>query len=374
MRMPMHLNFSGHWNIVSGKNCVLERGGQIKRFADRILIVTGKSSAKKSGALDDFETLFRREGIEYAIFEGIEENPHYDTCLRATELCLSFGANGVLGIGGGSPMDAAKTVAAMAANPKITAEDLYARNIPNPTLPVFACPTTAGTGSEVNAYAVLTTGHGEHTRKAGYTNVQAMPAMSFLDAKYTMNLPKTVSLSTAMDASAHAVEAYLHKSSGVFSRMVSMETLRLVWPNFCKLQREELTFEQREQLLFGAALGGLAIDLTGTCFPHGEGYPLTTNFGIPHGFACGYFLPDFLRFHETAFAEEVTALLGAMGLENTDEFQEYIYAVLPKIPNDSDTLEMLILQGKDSPNLLSAIGGGGKERAREIYTTVLKRM
>ena len=198
--------------------------------------------------------------------------------------------------------------------------------------------------------------------------------MSFLDAKYTMNLPKTVSLSTAMDAIAHAVEAYLHKSSGVFSRMVSMETLRLVWPNFCKLQREELTFEQREQLLFGAALGGLAIDLTGTCFPHGEGYPLTTNFGIPHGFACGYFLPDFLRFHETAFAEEVTALLGAMGLENTDEFQEYIYAVLPKIPNDSDTLEMLILQGKDSPNLLSAIGGGGKERAREIYTTVLKRM
>ena len=157
MRMPMHLNFSGHWNIVSGKNCVLERGGQIKRFADRILIVTGKSSAKKSGALDDFETLFRREGIEYAIFEGIEENPHYDTCLRATELCLSFGANGVLGIGGGSPMDAAKTVAAMAANPKITAEDLYARNIPNPTLPVFACPTTAGTGSEVNAYAVLAT-------------------------------------------------------------------------------------------------------------------------------------------------------------------------------------------------------------------------
>ena len=72
MRMPMHLNFSGHWNIVSGKNCVLERGGQIKRFADRILIVTGKSSAKKSGALDDFETMFRREGIEYAIFEGIE--------------------------------------------------------------------------------------------------------------------------------------------------------------------------------------------------------------------------------------------------------------------------------------------------------------
>ena len=153
-------------------------------------------------------------------------------------------------------MDAAKTVAAMAANPKnYGGGPVCAQHTQPLPLPVFACPTTAGTGSEVNAYAVLTTGHGEHTHKAGYTNVQAMPAMSFLDAKYTMNLPKTVSLSTAMDAIAHAVEAYLHKSSGVFSRMVSMETLRLVWPNFCKLQREELTFEQREQLLFGAGAG-----------------------------------------------------------------------------------------------------------------------
>ena len=374
MDMPIHLNVCGRWNIVSGRDCVLERGGQIKRFADRILIVTGKSSAKKSGALADFETLFRREGIEYAIFEGIEENPHYETCLRATELCHQFGAKGVLGIGGGSPMDAAKTVAALAANPGIAVEDLFARNVPTPALPVFACPTTAGTGSEANAYAVLTTGHGENTRKAGYMNMQAMPAMSFLDAKYTMGLPRTVSLSTAMDAIAHALEAYLHKTSGVYSRMISLEALRLVWPGYCKLLAGELNFEDREQILFGATLAGIAIHLTGTCFPHGEGYPLTVNFNIPHGFACGYFLPDFLHFHETDFASAVETLLGTMGLGSVDEFEEKIYAVLPKLPNDGDTLEMLITQGKDSPNLLSAIGGGGKERAREIYSAVLKRM
>ena len=98
------------------------------------------------------------------------------------------------------------------------------------------------------------------------------------------------------------------------------------------------------------------------------------NFNIPHGFACGYFLPDFLHFHETDFASAVETLLGTMGLGSVDEFEEKIYAVLPKLPNDGDTLEMLITQGKDSPNLLSAIGGGGKERAREIYSAVLKRM
>ncbi len=269
-------------------------------------------------------------------------------------------------------MDAAKTVAAMAANPKITAEDLYARNIPNPTLPVFACPTTAGTGSEVNAYAVLTTGHGEHTHKAGYTNVQAMPAMSFLDAKYTMNLPKTVSLSTAMDAIAHAVEAYLHKSSGVFSRMVSMETLRLVWPNFCKLQREELTFEQREQLLFGAALGGLAIDLTGTCFPHGEGYPLTTNFESRTGSPAAISCLDFLRFHETAFAGRGN---GAARRDGAGEHRRVSGIYLRCAAEDSQRQRHAgnaDFAGQGLPNLLSAIGGGGKERAREIYTTVLK--
>lgn len=219
MDMPIHLNVCGRWNIVSGRDCVLERGGQIKRFADRILIVTGKSSAKKSGALADFETLFRREGIEYAIFEGIEENPHYETCLRATELVPSVRRKRRARDRRRLAMDAAKTVAALAANPGIAVEDLFARNVPNPALPVFACPTTAGTGSEANAYAVLTTGHGENTRKAGYMNMQAMPAMSFLDAKYTMGLPRTVSLSTAMDAIAHALEAYLHKTSGVYSRM-----------------------------------------------------------------------------------------------------------------------------------------------------------
>lgn len=374
MSMPIHLNFSGRWNIVSGKNCVLERGGQIKRFADRILIVTGKSSAKKSGALKDFETLFKREGIAYTVFSEIEENPHYDTCRRGADLCLSFGANGVLGIGGGSPMDAAKTIAALANNPNLTLEGLFVRSIPNPTLPIFACPTTAGTGSEANSYAVLTMGHGEQTRKAGYKNADAIPTMSFLDARYTMKLPKTISLSTAMDAVAHAIEAYLHKSSGIYSRMVSLETLRLVWPRFCKLQNEDLTYENRELLLYGATLGGMAIDFTGTCFPHGEGYPITVNFGIPHGFACGYFLPDLLRFHMTDFSDDVKLLLDAMQLGSIEEFEEKIYSVLPKLPNDSDTLEMLISQGKDSPNLLSAIGGGGKERAREIYTTVLKRM
>ena len=153
MRMPMHLNFSGHWNIVSGKNCVLERGGQIKRFADRILIVTGKSSAKKSGALDDFETLFRREGIEYAIFEGIEENPHYDTCLRATELCLSFGANGVLGIGGGSVIDVAKLFALKNILP---VADLFDGKIePVKDKRLIIVPTTCGTGSEMTNLSLL---------------------------------------------------------------------------------------------------------------------------------------------------------------------------------------------------------------------------
>lgn len=374
MELPLNFHLSGRWNVISGKDCVLEQGKVIKYYSDRVLVVTGKSSGKKSGALADFEKLFKENGIIYEIFDEVKENPSFEDCAAAAKKFAAFNADGVLGIGGGSAMDSAKTIAVVLSNPDIKAPDLYARNIPCTPLPVFACGTTVGTGSEVTSYSVLTTTNGSSHSKDGYSNPYIVPTVCFCDPRYIATLPKNVILSTAIDALAHAIEAYFLKKSGIISRMFSEKTLEMMWQPFCKAINEELTYSDRERMLYGSVLGGFAIEFTGTCFPHGLGYQITLNFDIPHGFACGYFLGDFLRMQQTEYPEEVDKLLKIMNVESIDEFERVLYSVLPRFKNDANTLEILTQGGKTCRHLYNSFVSASAEITRDLYAKVLARL
>ena len=203
-----NINFSGAWNIISGKNCVAEKGDIIKNYSSKVMIITGKNSAKASGALDDFIKLFEKLQIEYKIYDKVSENPHIDFCREAAKECALWGADGVLGIGGGSPLDTAKAVALLSQNLETSDEDLYAKKVPNKPLPLFACGTTAGTGSEVTSYSIMTLGYGENTKKASWGSKLVIPTITFVDAKYTLSMSRNSMLSTAIDAVAYPCKPY----------------------------------------------------------------------------------------------------------------------------------------------------------------------
>ena len=205
------------------------------------------------------------------------------------------GADFVIGIGGGSPLDAAKAIAAFVANPHIAAEEIYdAERLTAPSLPIVAIPTTAGTGSEANLYSVLTLPNGQ--KKKTFKRQDSWPRVSFLDPKYTASLPKGATVSCALDAFAHALESYFSPKSTPDSERMALWAAAKIWP-ILLAEPTEYTPAMREDLLYAATAAGIAISITGTGFPHPLGYSITLLDGIPHGAACAVFDGDFITYN-----------------------------------------------------------------------------
>lgn len=293
----MNMNFFVNTRLITGVDCVKNNAERLGSYGDRCLIVTGASSAKKCGALDDVTEALDSTGVKYEIYDKICQNPTVESCFEAGKIASEFKADFILGIGGGSPLDASKAIAVVAANPDITEEKLYAMNWAEQPLPVVAVGTTAGTGSEVTSVAVITNSKGF---KKSFRNDLSYPFLSLGDPKYTLSLSDSFTRSTAVDALAHCVESFFNRSSNDISKIYAVAGIRKLLKVFDKIMSgstDKLTIEDREELYNASILGGLAIAITGTAFPHALGYFLTENYGIAHGTACAVFINEFVDYN-----------------------------------------------------------------------------
>jgi alcohol dehydrogenase class IV len=295
--------------VISGRGCVRENAGKVA-VGRRAFIVCGAHGAKKSGALDDVCAALNCAGSEYMIFDKSVENPPVAMCREGGRAAADYGADFVIGIGGGSSLDAAKAVAAFATNPLIEPLDIYdpAKRIKH-SLPLVLIPTTAGTGSETNPYAVLTLPDGK--RKKTFTCEDSWAKIAFVDPEYTMSMPRAGTISCALDAFSHGIESYLSPKSTDVSSMLAMYAMKKVW-NVLTAYPEDFTYEMREDLMYASCAAGAAISITGTGFPHPLGYSLTLLDGVPHGAACAVFEGDYIEYNERTEA-------GLAGLEKIYE-------------------------------------------------------
>lgn len=275
---------------VCGKDCVRESADKLRALGSRCLVVTSATAAKKCGALDDAIEALERAGIDYSVYSGIRQNPTVQSCMDAARE-----TDFVLGIGGGSPLDAAKAIAVFCANPDLSEADLYAGDWANDPLPIVCIGTTAGTGSEVTPIAVLTDSKGE---KRSVRDDRIYPTLSLGDYTYTLSLPERFTRSTAVDAAAHCIESFFGKSANDFSRMFAVRGAEILANVFRRMADAPPSEADKERLYFASLCGGYAISVTGTAFPHAMGYFLSERHGVAHGTACGVFLPHFLRHAE----------------------------------------------------------------------------
>lgn len=297
--------------IVSGVNCI-KKNPELLTIGASALIVTGKNGAKKSGALDDVIDVLSSNGVSFTVFDRITENPPIETCFEGGLLAADVGADFIIGIGGGSALDAAKAIAAFAANQQITMNELFSpeKRI-NPSLPIIAIPTTSGTGSEANPYSVLSLPGGE--KKKTFSASDSWAKIAFLDSRYTLSLSSSQTLSTALDAFAHALESFLSPKSTEFSEMLALYAAAHIW-DIIKDDPEEYTPQMHERLLCASCAAGIAISVTGTGFPHPLGYSLTMLDGVPHGAACAIFDGDYIEYN----------MRSPIGKARLEEFAEYI--------------------------------------------------
>lgn len=165
--------------LIRGAECVMRSlPGMIP--GKRCLIVTGKTSASKSGALYDVTEALKSMGCAFIVYNGMTENPPVDACREAGKTGRDYGAEFVIAIGGGSPIDGAKAASVFAVNPEMTDSELFDPDTPKTALPIIAVPITAGTGSEANASTVITYAG----KKKSFTDPAVLPYAAFLDPRY----------------------------------------------------------------------------------------------------------------------------------------------------------------------------------------------
>ncbi len=323
--------------VYEEKDCVAKHAEELASFGRKALIVTGAHSAKANGSLDDVINALKSEKTEYAIFDKVEENPSVETIMRARDFGLSENADFLIGIGGGSPMDAAKAIAYMMKNKDLTSEALFDKGAVSDYLPVIAVPTTCGTGSEVTGVSVLTR-NDIHTKMSMTHKI--FPSLALIDAKYLLTASRNVIVNTTMDSFAHLVESYINSTATEFSRDIAITGLKY-WSLSREiiLNNEKPSYDNLRNMLLASTYGGMAIAHTGTSLPHGLSYALTYNTHMAHGKACGYFIGGYLAESDK---EEVGTVLRAAGFSSIDDFNKYYENTCGRDTVSSDILELSI--------------------------------
>lgn len=304
--------------VIVGRECVLKQGDLLKGMGQKALIVTGRHSAKCNGSLEDVKAALKEVGIDYCLFDEVEENPSLETVEKARDFGLQEGAEFVIGIGGGSPIDAAKAIAVMIYNPELTGDTLVSGKKLH-SIPVIAVPTTAGTGTEVTQYAIVTDHKAQTKKNIGHS---VFPKIAFVDAYYMKDMPKTITIHTAVDAMSHLVESYLNVKSNPVSEALVVEGLKHWGQCIPELLKGEFTLEGREHLMMASMLAGMAIAQTGTSLPHGMGYALTYHKGLSHGLANGVLYKAYLRSFKDQ--SKVQTLHHILGLESHEALEELL--------------------------------------------------
>lgn len=284
---------------------------EIGTLGKRILMVSGRHSVKVSGLLDRIEKRLKEKSLKCFEFCEVEENPAFQTLEQGSEVARRNSCDCVLGIGGGSAMDAAKGIAILVTNPGPAKEFAGEDKFSNPPLPVVAIPTTAGTGSEINRYSVIV--DKEENAKKTIASLSIMPRFSICDPELTLTLPPKLTASTGMDALSHAIEGYLSKKANPVSDVLDLEAIRLGASNLKRAFENGKDIEARANMLLSSLMAGMALNHTGTILAHGMGYALTLDYGLQHGHASGFLLPYLLEHIYPKDKERIDRIGEALG-------------------------------------------------------------
>lgn len=311
--------------VIQGEKCVAENAALIQSFGKKALLVTGRNSARVCGALDDVTKVLDKNGQHYVLYDQVMNNPTVACVYDGAALARKEQVDFVIAIGGGSPMDAAKAMAMLAIN-DVASEDIFSGMQGKTALPMIHIPTTAGTGSEVTPYAILTNDAKE--TKTSISSADMFPKAAFLDARYLQHLPHRSMVHTVLDSLSHSMEGMLSVRAGALTDGMALEAIGRIGRLLDELATDTLSREDCRSLLLASALGGMVIANTGTTIVHSMGYSLTYFHGTDHGRANALLLPAFLKLAQRTHTDRVERMLGAAGFADVEQFGRAIDGLL----------------------------------------------
>lgn len=283
---------------------------------DSALLVTNES-LRKLGVTASLEQAMESAGIRCVIFDKTPANPSIDSVEAAFALYQSGKCGAVIGFGGGSCIDCAKTVAARATHPKRTVRQMAGNmKLWRKLVPLFAVPTTAGTGSEATVAAVLV--DSENHRKFTVNAFPLIPHYAVLDPRNTVGLPPFYTATTGMDALTHAVEAYIGKSTTRQTRAWSVEAVKLIFQNLPQAYANGSDLEARQAMLRASYLAGMSFTRSYVGYCHTVAHTLGGRYDTPHGLANAVLLPYVLRAYGRCVYRQLKELAVAAGIADEE--------------------------------------------------------
>ena len=311
--MPADLRFGRGLADKIGDICK-EIGGE------NVLVVTSTGSTKRSGLLDRVLASLKAAGLGAAVFDKVTQNPLTTTVYEGVELAKAEGCGVILGVGGGSIMDAAKAIAFCTVNAGDVSDYIFGKKQGAGALPIVLLPTTCGTGSEGNQIAVLTNPETKD-KKALYT-MQVMPRVSVIDPDVMTTMPKSVLSSVGFDAFTHSLEAYTSKKANPITDAQALLGMQLLADDLPKLVSGEGGAAEWEAVSLAATLGGMVIGAAGVSAAHGMEHPASGLKNIVHGRGLAALTPPIVERLAPADPEKfarVSVLLGGSGAEDCAE-------------------------------------------------------
>lgn len=268
-------------NIVFGSGKLKRIGELTKPYGKKALIVTGRSSAKKSGIYDKVKNSLEAVGLATELYDKVQQNPLTTTAEEGAAFAKAKGCDVIVAIGGGSIMDCAKAIAFLSKNEGDISDYIYNRLHSDEALPLIAVPTTCGTGSEGNGFAVLT--NPENGDKKSLRCSAIVPKVSLVDPECMMTMPKKVLASVAFDALCHNIEAYTSKIAQPFTDALSLYAIELLADNLVDVYNGTAGKDGWEKVTLASTIGGMVINTAGVTLAHGMEHPASGLKDIVHG-------------------------------------------------------------------------------------------
>lgn len=291
-------SFSVPQNITVGKGSLAKLPEIAKKSGGSHAFLMSGPHLEKMGLVEKAVNSLKSAGIAVDTFTDIEGNPSVETVDKATEAFKEAGADFIVAFGGGSPMDVAKAVGVTAKYGGSITEYEGAHKVPGPIIPLIAIPTTAGTGSEVTAFSVIT----DHSRDYKLTvfSYEILPAYAILDAELLTTAPASVAAACGIDAFIHAEEAYISTAASPFSDAMAEKAMSLIGKNIRRFVANRGDIEAAESMLVGSLFAGIAFSFARLGNVHAMSHPVSAFFDVPHGVANAVLLPVIAEYNALA--------------------------------------------------------------------------
>ena len=302
--------------MVTGRRSLEELGAETRRLGGRALVVTGQSALRAAGVTERAQQSLGAAGVSVVLFEAAPPEPDVGVVDAGRKRFAQDGCDVVVGMGGGSAMDVAKAVGALARVAGPCAEHFSDRTVPDRGVPIVAVPTTSGTGAEVTRNAVLC--DPQRGVKQSIRGDAVLPSAVVLDPELTVSGPPDVTAASGMDALTQAIESYLSIHATPLTEGLSLQAVRLIAANLERAFTNGQDVEAREAMAYGSLSAGLALGSARLGAVHGIAHPLGFRYHIPHGRVCAALLAPVMRLNRSAARDKYDVLGEIVGGDPAD--------------------------------------------------------